>query len=339
MIPRRTVLTLLALAPCLLVACAPGEPAGGASTPGGRLKLGFLVKQPEEPWFQLEWQFAEEAARELDFELLKIGIPDGERTLAAIDSLAAQGAAGFVICTPDVRLGPAIVARARQHRLKLIAVDDQFLGADGQPMRDVHYLGISARAIGQTVGRLLLEEGSPRAFDHPGVGILAVTYDELETARERTEGALEVLAKAPGIHPLDIVRVPVRKPEIAAAMDAVDIVLTQRADIQSWLVCGMNDNCVLGAVRALEGRGFSATDVIAIGINGTDCLDELEKPTPTGFLGSILLSARQHGRDTITMLQRWCREGVEPPLDTRTTGVLITRANFRQVLKEQGLSR
>ena len=26
------------------------------------LKLGFLVKQPEEPWFQTEWKFADKAA-------------------------------------------------------------------------------------------------------------------------------------------------------------------------------------------------------------------------------------------------------------------------------------
>lgn len=27
------------------------------------LKLGFLVKQPEEPWFQTEWKFADKAGR------------------------------------------------------------------------------------------------------------------------------------------------------------------------------------------------------------------------------------------------------------------------------------
>jgi L-arabinose transport system substrate-binding protein len=37
------------------------------------------------------------------------------------------------------------------------------------------------------------------------------------------------------------------------------------------------------------------------------------------------------------MLYRWVKDGVEPPKDTRTTGVLIDRANFRQVLKEQGI--
>ena len=30
---------------------------------GGEPKLGFLVKQPEEPWFQTEWKFADKAGR------------------------------------------------------------------------------------------------------------------------------------------------------------------------------------------------------------------------------------------------------------------------------------
>ena len=29
------------------------------------VKIGFVVKQPEEPWFQDEWRFAEQAAKEL----------------------------------------------------------------------------------------------------------------------------------------------------------------------------------------------------------------------------------------------------------------------------------
>src|ERR1700722_17963456 len=74
----------------------------------GALKLGFVVKQPEEPWFQLEWKFADEAAAKYGFDLVKVGAPDGEKVLTAIDNLAASGAQGFVICTPDTHLGPAI---------------------------------------------------------------------------------------------------------------------------------------------------------------------------------------------------------------------------------------
>ncbi len=56
------------------------------------MKLGFLVKQPEEPWFQTEWKFADKAGKDLGFEVIKIAVPDGEKTLNAIDSLAASGA-------------------------------------------------------------------------------------------------------------------------------------------------------------------------------------------------------------------------------------------------------
>ncbi|MGH8407001.1 MAG: arabinose ABC transporter substrate-binding protein, partial [Pseudomonas sp.] len=61
------------------------------------VKIGFLVKQAEEPWFQTEWAFAEKAGKDKGFEVIKIAVPDGEKTLSAIDSLAANGAKGFVI--------------------------------------------------------------------------------------------------------------------------------------------------------------------------------------------------------------------------------------------------
>src|ERR1043166_183426 len=136
---------LAAVAALALLAAAQAAP----------IKIGFLVKQPEEPWFQLEWKFADQAAKDLGFTLVKTGATDGEKVLAAIDNLAAGGAQGFVICTPDTRLGQAIVNKAKSANLKLIAVDDQFLGADGQPIKSVHYLGISARKIGETVGQIL----------------------------------------------------------------------------------------------------------------------------------------------------------------------------------------
>lgn len=61
------------------------------------LKLGFLVKQPEEPWFQTEWKFADKAGKDLGFEVIKIAVPDGEKTLNAIDSTAASGAVSLSV--------------------------------------------------------------------------------------------------------------------------------------------------------------------------------------------------------------------------------------------------
>ena len=300
------------------------------------LKIGFLVKQPEEPWFQLEWKFADQAAKDLGFTLVKIGAGDGEKVLSAMDNLAAAGAQGLVICTPDTRLGPAIVAKARAAGLKLLAVDDQFVGANGQPMTKVHYLGISAGKIGEEVGKTLAAEMKKRGWTPADTAVCAATFDELATAKARTDGAIAAL-KAAGFPEHRVFKAPQRTADIPGSFDATNVLLTQKPDVKHWLVCGNNDNAVLGAVRALEGRGFTAATAVGVGINGTDCIVEFEKAKPTPFFGSMLLSAKSHGYETTKMMYHWIKDGKEPPLDTRTVGILITRENFRQVLREQGI--
>lgn len=335
----RKIATCVAAATLLLgiTACnQQGDSTDGGSG-GSDLKIGFVVKQPEEPWFQLEWKFAQKAADEYGFELIKIGAPDGEKVLTAIDTLAASGAKGFVICTPDVKLGPAIVQKAKVNNLKMIAVDDRFLGPDGKPMEDVHYLGISARKIGEQVGQELWKELEKRGWPMEETAAGMVTYNELETARERTEGAQDALVKA-GFPADKIYQAPQKTTDVPGAFDAVNILLTQHPEVKHWLFFGMNDSAVMGAVRAAEGRQIAAADMIGIGINGTDAITELEKPEPTGFFGSMLLSARDHGFKTTEMMYNWITKGEEPPLDTRTVGEFITRDNFKQKLKEQGIT-
>jgi L-arabinose transport system substrate-binding protein len=332
----RLVLTPL-LVGLLLAGCSrKTETSAAAPAKSQAVKIGFLVKQPEEPWFQLEWKFADQAAKDLGFTLVKIGAPDGEKVLAAIDNLAAGGAQGFVICTPDTRLGPGIVAKAKATGLKLISVDDQFIGADGKPMENVHYLGISAGKIGEKVGETLLAEMKKRGWTAEDTAVCAVTFDELATAAERTNGAMNALV-AGGFPKEKIYRAAQRTSDIPGGFDAVNVLLTQQPNVKHWLVCGMNDSGVLGATRALEGRGFGPDTAVGVGINGTDCIVEFEKEKPTAFFGSMLLSAKSHGYQTSEMMYKWIKDGAEPPLDSRTVGVLITRENFRQVLKDQGL--
>jgi L-arabinose transport system substrate-binding protein len=307
-----------------------------ATTAPASLKLGFLVKQPEEPWFQFEWKGAEKAAAQHGFQLIKLGVTDGEKTLAAIDNLAVAGAQGFVICTPDVRLGPAIVARAKLKGLKVVTVDDQFVGADGKFMTAVPYLGMSASQIGRSQGDALLAEMKRRNWPAGETAACIITFEELDTARERTDGAIAALGNA-GFSSTRIFNAPQKTTDIPGSFDAASILLTQHPEVKYWLVAGMNDNAVLGAVRALEQRGFNADNAIGIGINGTDCIDELRKPKPTPFFGSMLVSAPFEGFRTAEMLYQWAKDGTVPPAETRTPGILITRETFEQVLRREGI--
>lgn len=309
-----------------------------ASATGQKIKIGFLVKQPEEPWFQTEWAFAQKAADKNGFELLKIGTPDGEKVLAAIDNLAANQAQGFVICTPDVRLGPAIVAKAKANNLKLMTVDDQFIGADGKIMTNVHHLGVAARDVGHVSGQALADEYKKRKWTPTDTAACIVTFEELDTARERTEGIIEKLVEN-GFPKERIFKAPQKTTDIPGSFDAANVLLTQHGDVKQWLMAGMNDTAALGAVRAAEGRGFNAQTAVGIGINGTDCIDEFKKATPTPFYGSVLMEANLHGHDTALAMYNWIKDGVEPPMSRFTGGVLITRADFEQKLKEHGMWR
>ncbi|PKE28681.1 sugar ABC transporter substrate-binding protein [Rahnella sp. AA] len=300
-------------------------------------KLGFLVKQPEEPWFQTEWRFADKAGKDLNFEVIKIAVPDGEKTLNAIDSLAANGAKGFVICTPDPRLGPAIMAKARSYDMKVIQVDDQFVNAKGKPMEEVPLVMMAATKIGERQGQELYKEMQKRGWKAADTGVMAITADELDTARRRTSGSMDAL-KAAGFPEKKIYKVPTKSNDIPGALDAGNSLLVQHPEVKNWLIIGMNDNTVLGGVRATEGQGFKAANVIGIGINGVDAVNELSKSAQTGFYGSLLPSPDIHGYKSIQMLNEWVTKGVEPPKFTEVTDVvLITRDNFKEELKKKGL--
>jgi L-arabinose transport system substrate-binding protein len=69
----------------LLVMIAVTVPFAQGTKSSDPIKIGFLVKMPENSWFQDEWKFAQMAADQYGFELIKIGTPDGEKVLSAIE--------------------------------------------------------------------------------------------------------------------------------------------------------------------------------------------------------------------------------------------------------------
>lgn len=301
------------------------------------VKIGFLVKQPEEPWFQTEWAYAEKAGKEKGFTVLKIAVPDGEKTLSAIDSLAANGAKGFVICTPDVALGPAIVAKAEMNGLKVMAVDDRFVDAQGNFMEDVPYMGMAAYEVGEQQGAAMMAEAKKRGWDMKETYAVINTYNELDTGKQRTDGSVAAL-KAAGFPEGQILFAPQKTLDVPGSMDSTTAALVKLPrGAKNLIIGGMNDNTVLGGVRATESAGFAAANVIGIGINGTDAIGELKKPD-SGFFGSMLPSPHIEGYETARMMFEWVTQDKEPPKYTAMEQVtLITRENFQQELEKIGL--
>ena len=300
-------------------------------------KIGFVVKQPEEPWFQDEWRFAEQAAKEKNFIVVKIGAENGEKVMSAIDNLASQQAQGFIICVPDVKLGAAVVAKATADHLKLMTVDDQLVDGKGKPIAAVPHMGISAYEIGKQVGQAIVDEIKKRGWNMQEVGAIRVTYEQLPTAHDRVTGATDVLTAA-GFPRENIIDAPQARTDTENAFNAANVAFTKNPKFQKWVSFGLNDEAVLGTVRAAEGRGFGADKMIGVGIGGAQsALNEFNKPSPTGFFGTVLISPKRHGYETALDMYTWITQNQEPPKLTLTSGKLMNRENEKEIRAEFGL--
>jgi ABC-type sugar transport system, periplasmic component len=319
----------------LLLVVILAIPTLSAFAAPAKIKVGFLVKMPEELWFQQEWYFAQKCADEFGFDLVKIGTPNAEQVFAAIDTLAAQRAQGFVICTPDVHLGPAIMARANAKKLKVFTVDDQFVSADGKFM-SVPYMGLSARNIGEDVGKALYAEFKKRGWKVEETGAAAITFDELNTVKERTDGTTAALVAA-GFPAGKIYRAPEKTTDVPGSMEAGNALLSQHPEVKKWLVFSVNEEGVIGTIRAMEGRGFNADTIIGIGIGAGIGINEFLKEKPTGFFATSAISPYRHGYETTKLLYDWIKNNKKPPMDTRTSGYICTRENYKEVMEKIGL--
>lgn len=326
------------------IGCNSGSGAGGG-TPDSKseakgnksdIKIGYIVKQPEERWFQIEMMFAKKCAADMGFTLLEVPAQDGDKVMAAIDNLNSQGAKGFVICTPDVLLGPAIMKKADSLGMKVITVDDQFVDANNKIMANVHHMGLSADKIGQLSGETLVAMAKDKKFPMDQLGVCLVTFEELDTAKVRTDNIMKALI-AGGIKESQIFKAPQKTTDVPGSLDAATILLTQHPNVKYWLVAGMNDTAVIGAVRAMEQRNFTTENCIGCGINGTEAVEEFKKTKATSVAASILMRADEHGYKSAQMLFEWIKDGKEPPLDTRTAGLVVNRDNYVNEFKEKGI--
>lgn len=300
-------------------------------------KIGFVVKQPEEPWFQGEWKFADKAGKDMGFSVVKIGGTDGDAVLNALNNLGAQHAQGVVICVPDVKLGPAVVAAAQRNHLKLMTVDDRLVGGDGKPIESVPHMGIDAKNIGRQVGETIAAEMKARGWKPEQTGAIKISYNQLPTAVDRTSGASAALLAA-GFKKANIFDSPQARTDTENAFNAANITLTQHPNIKHWVAFGLNDEAVLGAVRAAEGHGIDAAHMIGVGIGGQEtALNEFKKASPTGFFASVLISPKRHGYETAALVYEWIKDNKKPPMLTLTKGYVMKRSDYPQVMKQAGL--
>ena len=101
--------------------------------------------------------------------------------------------------------------------------------------------------------------------------------------------------------------------------------MVEVSNVKKWLIVACNDNGVLGVVRAFEQAGYSADDMIGVGINGQMACEEFKKAASDRLPRVDLRRLQVHGATPIRELERHVTKGEPIPPRTIIDGQLITR--------------
>jgi len=291
------------------------------------IKLGYINKMGEHPWFVAEVAGAKAEATRQGAHLSTQDVQfNADLALTTFDTMVGDGVKGIAIVVPDKALGPVIADKARKAGIKLVAVDDDIYAEDG---KGVPYIGMNAKNIGHLVGaedaRLYQAMGWDKLTD---VKLASIEDRKADTCMQRNVGAEEAfLAAVPGFNKANIVRIPYDN-TMNGSIDAVTTTLTGNPAAQHWIFYSCNDDGVLGAVRATENQGFNPDQVIGIGIDGSRACDAFGNGAATGFRGTQWIDSGKEGATAIALLVTSIKNDTALPATTYVSPDLVTAKNF-----------
>lgn len=305
----------------------------GATIPvaADQIKIGYINKMGDHPWFVSEVAGARAAAEEAGagFQAQDVQF-NADLTVTTFDTMVGDGVQGIAIVVPDKGLGPVIADKAKKAGVKLVAVDDDIYFQDGT---QVPYVGMNAHNIGQRVGEELAKLYQQEGWAGKEVRIASIEDRKADTCMQRNKGAEEAFLKAvPDFKPENIVRVPYDN-TMVNSIDVMTTTLTANPNVTNWIFYSCNDDGVLGAARAMENAGYAPEQGMGVGIDGSRACDAFGAGKPSAFRGTMWLNSESHGATAVKLLVAAIKDGKDLPTQTFTSPEFITAENFATTYK------
>ncbi|MEJ6388733.1 substrate-binding domain-containing protein [Gymnodinialimonas ulvae] len=289
------------------------------------IRIGYINKMGDHPWFVAEVAGAAAAAEAGGAEFISQDVQfNADLTITTLDTMIGDGVDGIAIVVPDRALGPIVAARAAEAGIPLIAVDDDIVDQDGNP---VPYVGLNAFAIGERVGEALAAFYEESGWEPGSVGIVSIEDRRADTCMQRNGGAEAALLANSDLTEDQIVRAAYDN-SMVNAIDVMTTTLTANPQYDNWIFYACNDDGVLGAARAMENSGYPAETGMGIGIDGSRACDAFGNGRESAYRGTMWLNSENHGRDAVNLLLASIRDGAPLPEATYSDPEFVTFANF-----------
>ncbi len=314
---------------------ASGETEAAAESTGsgdlsGKTIYG-IYKAGDQTWFINEGEAAKAAVEAAGGSFTYVDAKmSPEECLKAVDNAIANQAAGIAICVPDQTMSQSIVDKCTEAGIPVVAADDA-LEVNGEKIAP--WVGIDGYVIGEANGEWLANYAiDNNLVSDPEAGLLIMTMDTVSSCVPRTEGELD---KWNELVP-EFDQSKIFKADNDGTTDkgntAATAVITAHPEIKKWLVMGANEECCIGAVRALESAGLDK-DSCVIGLGGYMAKDEWNNKGADGtcMKASCYFSETQVGAGSIEVLMD-AISGKEPKMETAVPATVVTPDNYKEVM-------
>jgi len=118
------------------------------------------------------------------------------------------------------------------------------------------------------------------------------------------------------------------------AYNAAAGIFTANPKIKKWIVMTPNDEGAAGATRALEAAGLDKDSVVC-GIGGYLAKLEFAKAEPSAFKATAFINYVDVGAYSAENMMKFLNDGVEIPMEFKTPAVMITKDNYKEIMKDQ----
>ncbi len=290
-----------------------------------------IYKAGDQTWFINEGEAAKAAVEAAGGSFTYVDAKmSPEECLKAVDNAIANQAAGIAICVPDQTMSQSIVDKCTEAGIPVVAADDA-LEVNGEKIAP--WVGIDGYVIGEANGEWLANYAiDNNLVSDAETGLLIMTMDTVSSCVPRTEGELD---KWNELVP-EFDQSKIFKADNDGTTDkgntAATAVITAHPEIKKWLVMGANEECCIGAVRALESAGLDK-DSCVIGLGGYMAKDEWNNKGADGtcMKASCYFSETQVGAGSIEVLMD-CISGKEPKMETAVPATVVTPDNYKEVM-------
>jgi ribose transport system substrate-binding protein len=295
----------------LTTACSSGSTAGT-----DKHRIAFSFGQNEHPFFIAMKKGAEDAAKELGVELSTSSADSKlEIQVANIENNLQQHVNAILVNPIDSEALATTVVQATAAGVPVFTVDVNVVGADVSS-----FVASDNTEIGRMAARNIIEKLS-------GKGNVAVLgWPTITSTRDRQQGFLEELQKAPGIK---VVATSGGATDRAAALDSAENILQSNPGLDA--IFGVNESGALGALAAADAQG--KTSVYIVGVDATpDLLDAIGKGTQVK--AAIAQDPYQMGKTAIQqavaqLTGKTVEKKVNVPID------LVTKENVQKYIDRE----